>query len=303
MREVGVLHFVLWTGLFFLSQAKLSGQDYIIRIYGDTIHCKIDQQDERFIYYRTPDTKAGAQELISLKEVRYVEYGVEPASEVKRIKNLNPAHIQRFQFSFMGGASYLFTVDEIYGDDFEDFYNDQRWGWLFEGSANYFFNESTGAGLMFSRSRFSTSEIPIGITGLNPPLTGLLSSSRQVTYIGGNLAFKVIDSKIDGIIVQLNAGIGLLHFEEDLRLIESYRLEDQGVGGHLQAMFQLSLGQGFYLSTAFSVRGFNLFGFEVSSQPNPNPELDEFVREFYENPSTKISLNRLEGTAGLTFCF
>ncbi|MCZ4407464.1 hypothetical protein O3Q51_01490 [Cryomorphaceae bacterium 1068] len=288
---------------FGLSAFSAKGQDLIIRIYGDTIHSKIDREDERFIYYRTERTSRGETEVIARKEVREILYGIDTSIKTKIPPKKFEKGYKSFQVSVHAGYSRILSTDDLYGDDFESVYDEMRNGFFVDARANYFFNKGIGLGVLYSTSGYQTdSDIPVLVSlPSGTDLIGELSHDRTLNYYALNLAFRINQSST--VNFQIDVGMGLLTFEDQGDFIGAYNLTSSALGGHLSASFQLGLGEGFYLPAFFSLKGFSLSSFELNPSSEMNPELALGLQSLYDNLEGGITAGRLQLGLGLGFSF
>jgi hypothetical protein len=103
MKYIAVFIFLLCGG------KALVAQDLIVTIQRDSIFCKIDRTDDRFVYYRTAKTKRSGYELISNREVKELVYDV-GVGEGKIIEPIREKRgYEMFQLWGGGGYSRLFN--------------------------------------------------------------------------------------------------------------------------------------------------------------------------------------------------
>lgn len=279
------------------------GQDLIVRIYGDTIHAQIDQEDERFIYYRTKSTHRSETEIISRKEVREIIYGIDDSAKRKIAPRKVGKEFRTFQLSVRAGYSWILSGDDLYGDDFQMVYDEMRGGAFVDARLNYFITEDVGLGAVYSNSSYQTdSEVPILVSlPSGTDLTGEIAHSRTLRYYAFNLA--LIAHKSSNVNVQIDLGFGLLAFEDNAEFIGAYTLSSSTLGGHVSASLQIGLGEGFYLPAMISVKGFRLNSFEFDPSPEMNPELAVGLQSIYNNLQGGINANRIQIGLGLGFAF
>jgi hypothetical protein len=289
---------------FVLSCVSGKGQDLIIRIYGDTVHCKIDQEDERFIYYRTQSTNRGETEIISRKEVREITYGLDTSAERKIAPKKIDKGYESFQLSIHAGYSWILNTDDLFGEDFESTYDELRGGVYFEVRANYFFTEEIGLGGLYSNSRYqNNSSVPILVNlPSGTELIGGLSHDRTLNYYAINLAYK-LEQNSSNMSFQFDVGFGILAFEDRGDFIGNYTLTSTSLGGHFSASFKLGLGEGFYLPAIIAIKGFRLSSFEFAPSSEMNPELAIGLQSIYDNLEGGINANRIQFGLGLGFAF
>jgi len=278
-------------------------QDLVIRIYGDTIHCKIDREEERFIYYRTPETKRGEEEIISRKEVREVLYGMD--SQAEKVRPIKVAKdYEMVQATVHAGYSRILNSDDLYGQDFEELYDDLRGGVFIDGRLNIFLNEELGLGFLYSRSTYDAQSEAMVVATLpsGNMLTGGLAHDRRVNYFAVNLAYRV-SKPLSNFNLQLDVGVGYLDFEDRGDFIGGYTLRSGSLGMHLSGSFQLGLGEGFYLPAYLSLKGFSLSTFDFEPSPEMDPELALGLSTLYDNLEGGITMTRLQIGLGLGFAF
>ena len=280
------------------------GQDLILRIYGDTIHCKIDQEDERFVYYRTRSSHRGETEIISRKEIREILYGLDTSENRKIASRRFRKEYETFQIAVQAGYSWILSADDLYGDEFESVYDEMRGGGFIDVRANYFLNSEVGLGVIYSRSRYQTNSSTPVLVNLpsGTDLVGDLSHDRSLNYYALNVAFR-LDQSSSNMSFQINVGLGVLSFEDRGEFIGAYRLNSNSMGGHFSASFNLGLGEGFYLPAIISIKGFRLGTFDFTPSEEMNPELAVGLQELYNNLEGGINANRLQVGLGLGFAF
>jgi len=289
--------------VFVLCCISGKGQDLIIRIYGDTIYAKIDQEDERFIYYRTKDTNRSESEIIARKEVREIIYGAVGYDGKKIAAKKLGKDYETLQLSVRAGYSFILKTDDLYGDDFETVYDEMRGGVFLDARVNYFINRDIGLGVLYSSSRYQTnSSVPIIVSlPSGTDLTGELLHNRHLHYYAFNVAFRIQQSSTMNF--QIEVGLGLLTFEDQAKFIGDYKLTSSSVGGHLSASLHLELGEGFYLPAVISLKGFSLSTFDLEASANMNPELVLGLESLYNNLEGGITTNRVQLGLGLGFAF
>lgn len=280
---------------------SLSAQDYIIRIYGDTIHCKVDNSTDRFVYYRTSDTRRGQQEIMSKKEIDEIVYNVNPNPREQLKAWKDTRKFNRLELGADGGYSRVFNVENVFGTDFDEYYDKLANGTYFHGHLVFNFNENLGLGVAYSHSEYSNKVDVVLIMPGNITLTGLLSDDRTIDYYAANLSYRPMEFQ-SGNRINITLGLGLLRFVSSSQLVYPYRLEARTLGAHLAAAFELSLGGGFYLPLRVGVRGFSLYGIDLEASEDMPDDLRNDLQMIFGQESA-INLSRVELGAGLTFTF
>jgi hypothetical protein len=279
-----------------ISSAK--AQDLIVTIQSDSIFCKIDRTDDRFVYYRNAKTKRTDYELISKREVKELVYDVGTIAG----ESIEPMREKRgyemFQFWGGGGFSRVFSGNGEVSEEFEEYYDKLRSGFFYTGGFNIFLNESIGLGGFFSASNYSNSVDVINTTTM---VTGQLSDDISLRYIGLNLAIRVIPENLD-MTFQFNLGLGQSRYVNEAAVIYPFRIEGNAVGGHASAELQLKLGQGIYLPIYLRLLGFNINEIEFTPGQDMPPADEEEIRTIVLS-SVPVNISRFQIGAGLCFSF
>lgn len=298
------LHHLVCAFVFSIFVNDLFAQDLIIRIYGDSIHCKVDAEEERFIYYRTASTKRGETEIISRKEVKSIIYGFESAAKAKIGERKVGKSYKSFEVAVQAGYSRILSTDDLYGEDFQNLYDEIRDGPYIDARANYFLNPDFGIGLVYSTSSYESNEtILVEVTlPSGSILSGNISHDRTVSYYGFNLAYRP-EPGISNVGFQLEAGLGFLQFEDKGDFVGLYNLQSSGIGGHISGSLRLGLGEGFYLPLFLSLKGFNITSFDFTASTEMDPELASGLASLYNNLEGGITMSRLQVGLGLGFSF
>lgn len=295
-----VLLFLTFTTTMTVS---LRAQDLIVRIYGDTIHCRVDQEDQHFVYYRTTPSRRGVSKIISIKEVREIFYDVNTNRKKVGLRKTERLY-EKIQITMQAGYSHILVIDDMYGDKLEELYDELRGGTYLDARGNYFLNADVGVGFLYSHSRFRTkTEISVKLSA--PPaleFNGGLLHNRYVNYYAVNLAYRM-QSDASKTVFQIDAGLGILTFEDRGKLIDEFQLTSFALGGHLSGSFQLGLGEGLYLPAYVSLKGFSLSSFKLNTDPDIDPDLREIMEGIYFNLGRGISMSRLDVGIGLGFAF
>lgn len=297
MNRFVSLILLLWIVLPSTSMA----QDYIIRIYGDTISAKVDRSTERFVYYRTPDTRRGEQEIISKKEVSEILYNADPDpnDNLKAWKETRKYSL--FELGIDGGYSRLFNLENPFGTDFDEYYKELSNGTYVHGSVIYRVNEELGFGVSYAHSEYSNKVEVVLVNPGGARLSGMLSNDHVLDYYAATLSYIPVEFQ-SGNRVQVIAGVGVMRFVSSSRVVYPFRLEATSFGAHLGVSFELALGGGFYLPLRLTVRGFNVF--DVSFKPGENmPDDVRSDLEVLYGPQTGINFGRADIGAGLIFAF
>ncbi len=210
----------------------VSAQDYIIRIYGDTIHCKVDNSTDRFVYYRTPSTRRGQQEIISKKEIDEVVYNANPNPKDRLKAWKDTRKFNRFELGVDGGYSRVFKVENIFGSDFDEYYDKLANGTYVHGHLVFNFNENLGLGVAYSHSEYSNGVDVVLVMPGSGNLNGRLSDDRKIDYYAVNLSYRPLEFQ-SGNRVNITLGLGLLRFASSSELIYPYKLEARTLGAHL----------------------------------------------------------------------
>lgn len=287
--------FVLIT---FLSILSVSGQDIIVRITGDTLHVKVESTNDSFVYYRSVDTKRGAVDVISRKEIAEILYKFEDPSNSLRRSNMNEArNYERIQF-WVAFSGYYQPNLGIADNDFKEYYQKLEWGLGFNLGINYFLNERLGIGLIYSKSRFKNS-IPVSI--LNTSISGNLSDDLKLQYFGTGLVLRFPFGRSESHFL-IGAGAGINHYYNEAEVIYAYTLKANGIGIHVDTSLNLSLGGGLYMPIKFSYMGNTVGNFTIKTQDGMPDDIKRDLEKSAQN-SDNFSVTRFSLSGGLLFAF
>jgi hypothetical protein len=291
---------ILWA----LGTTAVSAQDQIVRIYGDTIQCYIEREDQQFLYYKPFDSKKAETEVISVKEVIDIIYDRSVTRIRKYDEKIESKKFRRFQISSVYGYSWTLSADDIYGEDFQLVYDELRGGPFLDLRLNCFLNEEVGLGLLYSNSQYENNE-DVGVAVRfqdGTEVSGPLDHDRTIHYYALNLAFNH-SSERNNFAFQIDIGLGLLTLEDRAAFINDYTLRSSGLGGHISARFSIDLGEGFYLPANVGLKGFNLRTFDITPSQEMAPDIIRVLDSIYETAQNGITMNRVEVGLGLGFSF
>lgn len=282
----------------FCGGKALMAQDLIVTIQRDSIFCKIDRTDDRFVYYRTAKTRRTEYELISKREVKELVYdvGLDAGNVIEPMREKRG--YEMFQLWGGGGYSRIFQENIDLPEEFEEYYNKLRSGFFYTGGINVFFNEGIGVGAFYSASNYSNSVDVINNTTM---ATGKLSDDISLQYIGLNMAVRVVPDNME-LTFQINFGLGQSRYVNDASIIYPFQVEGTGVGGHLTGEVQIRLGKGVYLPVHIRLLGFNINSLDFTPGPDMPPLDEEEIRNFVQS-SVPVNISRFQIGAGLTFSF
>jgi len=294
-----ICHFLVVFLAILAGSNVLSAQDLIITVQNDTIHCKIQDTDDRFVYYITPRTKRHEYELISRREVRELMYDAESADpRVEKHKAPDPNAYEKVQIWGGLGLSRLISINSDIPEDFKDYDNRLRFGVYFQGGANFFVRENLGFGLIYEQSNYSNS---VNVINTNTLATGVLSDNIRVQYLGANVAVRLELSDMSSFI-QVNGGIGNTRYENNATVIHPLKIVGSGAGGHLDATYHLSMGLGIYILLSVGIKGIAVQNLELEFGDGFTPEeIDAYTAEYLRNPS--LGVGRLELGFGFAIAF
>lgn len=274
------------------------GQDIIIKITGDTLHVKVESTNDTFIYYRSVDTKRGEVDVISRKEVAELLYKYEePSDALRRMSNKELRTYELMQFSIVFSGYYL-PNSGINDNEFKEYYEDLEWGIGFNAGINYFFGPNLGVGLMYSHARFRNS-VPVSLR--NTSISGNLSDDLKLKYFGAGIVarFAVGDSDSNFL---LAAGGGMNYYKNNAEVIYAYSLKANGIGFHVDATMNISLGGGLFLPFKLNYVGNTVGEFSLKTAENMPDDIKNDLELSVQN-SDNFSVRRFSLSAGLLFAF
>lgn len=281
-----------------LTCGSVSAQDLIVRITGDTLHVKVDSQNDTFVYYIAHDSKRGDREVISRKEISQILYNYEnPDGQLRRKSNFKKRDYQVIQVYGQFSGYYL-PNEGIPDDDFKEYYQELQFGTGYKVGVNYFLKKQFGVGLIYSLSKFSNS-VPV----THPPTSaqGILSDNLNINYYGASAVFRfdLGDSETN---FMLSVGAGMNHYRNDAKIIYSYTLKAHGVGFHASAAFNLSLGGGLSIPITLGYMGNTVGNISLELDDNMPDEFKENLNTSLEKGNS-LSVGRLFAGVGLSFAF
>lgn len=279
---------------------SLSAQDIIVRITGDTLHVKVDSQNDTFVYYVSHDSKRGELEVISRKEVARILYNYEkPNKNFDRKISRKGRDYQILQF-YGQYAVYYLPDDNIPDEDsdFEQYYKDLQFGTGYKVGVNYFLNRQFGLGLTYALSKFSNS---ILVTDTASGAYGKLSDDIRLNYFGlsAEMRFEFGESESD---ILLSLGAGMNFYRNDAELIYGYNVKAQGLGFHGTLALNLSLGGGLYIPVTLGYMGNTVGNISLDMSPNMPDDYRESL-EYGLDQSKKIDVGRFFVGVGLSLAF
>jgi hypothetical protein len=288
---------------FLLTSIFTYGQDLIIRITGDTIHCKIDKADDSFVHYRTLKTRKGQVDLISTKEVLRLVYGAGMSS--KPIPD-RPASKKDTPFiKLFGGLGFsrLLSNEEIEDPLLDDYDSDLRWGLSIEAGLAFTINAEWSIGFLYSNSTYENDLGTLNFipAGGGPVIVGQLSDDISIQYFASNAIYR-IDKQQSGNAFELSFGIGYTSFTNSSEFIYPINFQANGVGIHASGAFELSLGQGFYIPLRASFKGFSVGNIDVAFPTDSPTDFQNDIRAIL-NTNPNFDVARIEITAGLSLSF
>ena len=277
---------------------SLDAQDIIVRITGDTLHVKVDSQNDTFVYYISHDSKRGELDVISRKEIAQVIYNFEsPNDQLRRKSN---AKLRDYQFIQVYGQflGYYSKNDEIPKGDLEEYYTDLQYGAGYKVGANYFFTKQIGVGLTYALSKFSNS-VPVTY----PPTGayGKLSDNLRINYFGASAEFRFNLGSWDTNF-SISVGAGMNYYRNEAKVIYGYELKANDFGFQASGSFNLSLGGGLYLPITLGYIGNTVGNFSLKMDANMPDEFKESL-EMSTSEGNSLGVGRIFVGVGLSFAF
>lgn len=277
---------------------SVNAQDIIVRITGDTLHVKVDSQNDTFVYYISPDSKRGEREVISRKEIAQILYNFEkPDGQLKRKANYKTRDYQVIQF-YAQFTGYYLPDENIPKGNFKEYYEELQFGTGYKAGGNYFLSKQFGVGLTYSLSKFSNS-IPVRDTLSGA--RGRLSDDVSINYFGASAEFRFdLGESETNFMLSVGAGMNLYH--NDAKRIYGYILKAHSVGFHATASLNLSLGGGLYIPITFGYIGNTVGNISLEYADNMPDQLRESL-QLSLNDVNSLSVGRLFAGLGLSFAF
>jgi len=277
---------------------SVSSQDIIVRITGDTLHVKVDSQNETFVYYISQNSRRDELEVISRKEISQILYNFEkPNKDLRRKTNRKSRDYEILQITgqFVG---YYLPNQDIPTGDLEEYYEDLQFGSGYKVGVSYFLSRQFGLGLTYARSKFSNS-LPV----THPPTGayGQLVDDMTLNYFGTSAELRIYFGGSETNLL-LSVGAGMNFFRNDAKIIYGYELKGNGVGLQAAASFNLSLGGGLFIPISIGYIGNTVGNFSLKMDENMPAEFRESLELSY-NSSNNLEVGRMYVGVGLSFAF
>jgi len=294
MKSFIIKYLLAFSFLTFASNL-LSGQDLIVTIFNDSIHCKIDQVNDTFVYFRTRKTKRNSSDVISRKEIADLIYNFDQGS-LRASKQRNYRIISIYgEFT---GSRLLSEIPRDLPNEFSEYLNGLKWGLGFSAGVNFMFSESMGLGLTFSQTDFENS---VDVMQVGTGVAGTLSDDIRLTYMGLGLVYSGSPGKSKSFF-QVNAGLGYLWYLNRGYTIYPFTVKSASLGGHIITSINFDLGSGIYLPVGLGLKGFTSRSMEVSfPEELPDEFREGITREVQNNDPAAVI--RLELNIGLLISF
>lgn len=237
----------------FLVFGSLQAQDLIVTTNGDSINCKITKIERDYVHFVFNNNEEVQKTLLPKDQIEtsQKEYFLEselPADFIH--KDIFP----RFRAEIDGGWQYR-TAKLADGMDagWREHYKKMKSGFHYDIRASYFFVETQGVELMFSRQLFESSGDgyfmnPDG----SPNEFGELKDKMAFNYVGANYLFRLFDSKRKNCWL-FSAGFGYMSYCNRLlfNTVEDTKITAATFGSNF------TIGYDIYLSGNFDL-GFKL---------------------------------------------
>ncbi|MGY5351818.1 outer membrane beta-barrel protein [Wenyingzhuangia sp. IMCC45533] len=185
--------YTIITALFLLTMFSSSfAQDLIVTKKGDSINAQITKINKVYYYFRFVKDGEVRNTLLPKEEIKELKKEYYKVSEIpNNYKRKVDKDFSRFRFALQGGLGYR-TAKTFsgFGPSLKKHIDELKSGVNFGGDFYYFFGESIGVGLKYSRfySSHVTQDILI-VYDDNPGVTEFgIKNTIQTNFIGFSLA-------------------------------------------------------------------------------------------------------------------
>ena len=281
-----------------LIYGAVSAQDLIVRITGDSLHVKVDSQNDTFVYYIAHNSKRGEREVISRKEISQILYNYEsPDGQLRRKANFKTRDYKFVHF-YAQFSGYYLPNEDIPDDNFKEYYTELQFGSGYSAGANYFLTERIGVGLAYSFSQYGNA---VAVTHPPTGAQGTLSDNLKINYYGTNVVFRFDLGESETNFI-LSIGAGINQYRNDAKIIYSYNIKAHSIGFHASAAFNLSLGGGLAIPITLGYIGNTVGNFSLEMDDNMPDDFKGSLEQSLSDGNS-LSVARLFAGVGLSFAF
>jgi len=253
MRKIFLLAVTL-----FIIISNLQAQDLIVTNSGDSINCKITKITKDYVYFTFKHNAEIRNTLLPTNQITAQQKDYFSVSELPANfthKDIFP----HFRVAIDGGWQYRTAkiADEVEAE-WREHYKKMKSGFHYDIQAAYFFFESQGVELMFSRQLFGHSLGEGYLTDAEGNFVGFgeLKEKNAFNYVGANYLFRLFDSKKKNYWL-FSAGLGYMGYNDRLFFnnIEKTKMTANTLGFNLEIGYDIGLSKNFGIGFKLSLMG------------------------------------------------
>ena len=259
--------FLFTIGLFVII-ANLQAQDLIVTNRGDSINCKITKTTKNYVYFTFNYNAEIRNTLLPANQITTQQKGYFSVPELPanyRYKNIFP----HFRAAIDGGWQYR-TAKLASGMEpvWEEHYKKMKSGFHYDIQAAYFFWESVGVELMFSRQLFGHSLGKGYLTDAegNFVASGELKEKIAFNYTGANYLLRLFDSKKKNCWL-FSVGFGYMGYNDRLLLdnVENKKITAGTFGTNIAIGYDIGLSENFGMGFKLSLMGGSFRNYKLTT--------------------------------------
>lgn len=249
---------ILFAIILFIITSSLQAQDLIVTNSGDSINCKITKITNDYVHFtfkhntEIRDTLLPKNQIVTQKKDYFTQSEL-PANFTHR--DVFP----HFRISIDGGWQHR-TAKMADGMDAEwrEHYKKMKSGFHYDIQAAYFFLESQGIELMFSKQFFGHN---LGYGYLidsegNIVDSGELNEKISFNYIGANYLLRIFDSKKKNYWL-FSMGLGYMGYNDRFFFnnVEDFKITAETLGLNMAIGYDISVSKNFAIGFKLSLMG------------------------------------------------
>jgi hypothetical protein len=277
-----------------LIAGSLFSQDLIVTNEGDSINCKITKVNLDNIYFTFMHKMEVRNTLLPKSGIKTHKFDFYQSSEVPKDRVAGIQNYKKFRLALNGGYSYQTAkVAESVPSDFKDYINELKSGYHLGVDATYFFSETLGFGLKYSRFLTSNSINNIYVTDEEGfTRTGKMSDDLTISFFGPTFSSRLLNHDKTNAFL-MSVAIGYLSYSNDKVIIDNFKMTSNTMGLSIDMGYDIGLSENLSLGVQISYLMATLTQFELDDgHTKQTIELEEGEYE---------GLNRIDLSVGLRF--
>jgi hypothetical protein len=272
----------------------LFSQDLIVTNEGDSINCRITKIKMNKIYYAFMFKNEVRNIMRPISGIKTYKFEYYQTSEVPKEIVTGIQDYNKFRVAVNVGYSYQTAkVAESVPSDFKDYINELKSGYHLGVDATYFFSETLGFGLKYSRFLTSNSINNIYVTDEEGfTRTGKMSDDLTISFFGPTFSSRLLNHDKTNAFL-MSVAIGYLSYSNDKVIIDNFKMTSNTMGLSIDMGYDIGLSENLSLGVQISYLMATLTQFELDDgHTKQTIELEEGEYE---------GLNRIDLSVGLRF--